>query len=420
MRYSADWHEDAPNAADEERASVADLRLHIGDINVTQHLLNGSVSDHVTVALYGLAHGISHDWWTIFGSRDREFSLLKYRSGFVLPDIRVQFDGDVFELEARQRAFRDPDIRFWGGSQEVMSRSDGEAFLAGIVEDVLGRLNACGVGATSAAARWKRVLASRGSAEAPFCEAAGALGLDPYDIGDEAGSFLEGAERLFQGEPLIEFVAGSSGVKKGDLLRWVQRMTKHQGAQFRVRELREIVEQVDRNTPRRPHDEPWAIGYRRARAVRRVLALATSRTFSSFQEVAQLFAASRAYNLAPKVDGIRALRSEAIEGSMQIHLRNHGDSAEAQSAHLFAMARAIGDAACYPEAKLASINDLHHASRQAAGRAFAAEFLAPVDEIRCMRADQHDLVTIADHFSVSAAVIERQIENESRIMRACA
>ncbi len=80
-------------------------------------------------------------------------------------------------------------------------------------------------------------------------------------------------------------------------------------------------------------------------------------------------------------------------------------------AHLFAMARAVGDAA--------PVKDLHNTVRQAAGRAFAAEFLAPIDEIRSMRDDKHDLVTIANEFSVSTAVIERQLETEHRIHAAC-
>ena len=36
-------------------------------------------------------------------------------------------------------------------------------------------------------------------------------------------------------------------------------------------------------------------------------------------------------------------------------------------AHLFAMARAVGDAACFRHTSLAPVNDLHNAVRQAAG-----------------------------------------------------
>ena len=65
-----------------------------------------------------------------------------------------------------------------------------------------------------------------------------------------------------------------------------------------------------------------------------------------------------------------------------------------------------------PPGAAAAVEDAY---RQAASRAFAAEFLAPIDEIRSMLDDRHDVVTIAAEFSVSTAVIERQIENRERI-----
>ena len=74
---------------------------------------------------------------------------------------------------------------------------------------------------------------------------------------------------------------------------------------------------------------------------------------------------------------------------------------------------------CFPDTELSPINGLHQASRQAVGRAFAAEFLAPIDEIRSMLKDRKDVVTIADEFAVSSRVIERQVENASRIDVAC-
>ena len=45
-----------------------------------------------------------------------------------------------------------------------------------------------------------------------FCEAAGGLGLDPYGINDEAAAFIENAEGLFEGEPLVDFVTGAANV----------------------------------------------------------------------------------------------------------------------------------------------------------------------------------------------------------------
>jgi hypothetical protein len=95
--------DDAENAAPEERVTVADVRLLVDSRNVMQHFADGELSDHATIALYGLAHGLTHDWWSIFGGRDREFSLLNYRSGYLLPDVRFWFDGSAFEVEVKKK-----------------------------------------------------------------------------------------------------------------------------------------------------------------------------------------------------------------------------------------------------------------------------------------------------------------------------
>lgn len=419
MKHSIEWHHDAPNAVPEERATVADLRLWLNGRNVTTYVSGGQIADHVTVALFGLVNGLVHDWWTIFGSRDKEFSLRRYRTGYLLPDMRFHFDGAALSISACECADIDPDLRFLGGTQEVLNREEGEARLSALIVETLARLAQAGLGSNSAAIRWERVQSSRRSGESRFCEAAGSLGLDPYDIPDEAAGFIETAEGIFDDEPLMEFVSDASNVDRLRLIEWVKRMTKIKGHQYRLAKLRPIVEQIDAEAGRSPNEQAWAIGYRRARAMRGALGLGQAHGFGSFRELAERLGASKQFNLAPKVDGINALRSEGLDG-INIHIRNHGDRDYAPTMHLFALARAIGDAACFPAKEAAPINRLKHAYRQSAGRAFAAEFLAPIDEVRSMRRDEKDEYTIASAFGVAPAVVNHQIENEARIMRACA
>jgi len=417
VRTSIDWQNDATNKAPEERATVADLRLFIQDRNVTQHLLDGRVGDHVTVALYGLAHGLAHDWWTIFGARDRTFSLTRYRTGYLLPDIQFRFDGAAFDISANQKFYENPDLRFFGGPSEVMTRDSAEQCLSNFIEDILARLSAEGVADTSAALRWDRVLSSRRSDEARFCEAAGALGLDPYQIADEAAAFIEGAEHLFRDEALIEFVSGAGNVDKSRLLHWVEESVGTRDGHQRLPDLRPIIDSLQQGNPTLHNDRPWSLGYRKARAMRQILGLGQRYQFGSFLDLADKFGAGPRFDLAPKIDGIHALRCEHEDGTY-VHLRGHGNSLGAPATHLFALARAIGDAACFPAPESAPINGLHDACRQAAGRAFAAEFLAPIDEIKSMLTDKRDTASIADAFGVSTMVIDRQIGNQDRIAQA--
>ena len=113
VRNSVDWQDDAINAAPEERATVADLRLWLNDQNVCLHLRGQDARDHITIPLCSLAEGLALDWWTLFGARDHALSLIQYRSGFAVPDIRLTFDGAAFEIAAEQRIYTNPDVRFW-------------------------------------------------------------------------------------------------------------------------------------------------------------------------------------------------------------------------------------------------------------------------------------------------------------------
>ncbi len=419
MKCSIKWLDQAENAAPEERATVADFTLELSGQNVTKHLIDNVLGESVTVALYGIASGLAHDWWSIFGARDRVFSFRKYRTGFLLPDLRFSFDGAIFDIAAYQVAYSDPDLRFWGGNSESLSRDDAEAFLSELIEEVLERLDDRGLDKTGAALRWQRVKRSRQSQEREFCEAAGGLGLDPYQIADETAKFIEGAENVFDDEALIEFVSGATEVDQERLLKWVDRMVGMKGFRYRLSDLRTIVDVAQKEDPKRLNEPAWAVGYRRARAIRKQLGIAQSDRLRSMFEIARKFGAPKNYNLAPKVDGINALRREA-ENGIDIHVRNHGESEEANVTNRFALARAIGDAACFPSPSTAPINRLHNAYRQAAGRAFAAEFLAPIDEIRSMRDDERDIYSIASELGVSSMTIEHQIENNERIEEACA
>jgi hypothetical protein len=415
LRYSIEWREDASNVAPEERATIADFRLFLQDQNVTHHLRDNETADHLTISIYGIAEGLAHDWWNLFGGRDRKLSLVKYRNGYVVPDICMSFDGAAFEISAGQQTYSNPNIRFWIGPTEVTNRRDAENFLDSLIGQVLGRLCERGEKKTSAALRWARVQESRADPEeAAFCEAAGAVGLDPYQISDQGAALIERASAVFEGEALIEFLAGIGSASEDRLINWIEAVERRPRYKARLAELRSAALDAARRAPKRNFERSWALGYRRADALRDVLSLKANDRFSSFRSLAEKLGAGPSYALAGHVDGIRALRSDHDDG-VRIHMRTHGNSPEAKASYLFSFARAVGDVVCFPEEDRAPVNELHDAYRQAAGRAFAAQFLAPIGEVSSMHEDGRDAVTIADEFGVSTTVIERQWENRARI-----
>ena len=89
VRFSTEWIDDGPNASAEERATLCRLSLYVSDENACSFFepTSNRTCDHVTVPAVHLAEGLATDWWSIFGGRDRDHAIRKYRTGFALPDV---------------------------------------------------------------------------------------------------------------------------------------------------------------------------------------------------------------------------------------------------------------------------------------------------------------------------------------------
>ena len=221
MRFLTEWIGDGPNASAEERASLCDFQITIGQENLCRHLDRDSNRwiDHLTIPAVHLAEGLATNWWSIFGGRDREHSILPYRTGFAIPDLSFKSDGDVFEVLWKQLTSENPRLSFLSAGSESLSRLAVESTLSEFIERVVDRLAQAGLAHSEVTVRWSHVSTSRNDPEErEFCEAAGALGIDPYLISEDDAYLIEEAGKLFSEEALFEFLAGiESG---GDTLRF--------------------------------------------------------------------------------------------------------------------------------------------------------------------------------------------------------
>jgi hypothetical protein len=417
MRIVADWLDEAPNAAPEERATACDLRIFVGPFNATMHQEHNSKTlvDHVTMPAYSVAEGLAKDWWTIFGGRDREWSLVGHRMGYAVPDVRLTFDGITFTTYAGEQVYKNPPVRFLAAGVDEGTRSEAEKELSSFINKTIERLQSCG--STSLKMQWDRVTSSRLDVEeAAFCEAAGALAVDPYSIEEQDATLIDQAGKLFNGDTLNEFLAGLvPGPARGATVNWIINSEKKSDDLTRLPDLVGLTREVARNTPVKASEKAWAIGYRRARSARRAMHLDTSNKVKNFKRLAKLLGAPQFADQG-SVEGLHAVVSTKTDGA-HVYLR---DLRNEPSAQLFSFGRAVGDAICFPAERRGIVNELHRASRQAAGRAFAAEFLAPIQEVLAMCKDGKDNVSIGSEFGVSSVVISHQIENARRIEEVCA
>lgn len=419
MRFSVEWIDGGLNRAAEERATLCKLGIYIQGQNACRFIdyASSEETESLVVPAVHLAEGIATDWWIIFGGRDRDHGIRRYRTGFALPDLRFRTDGSTFEVMGRPFRSENPHLRFQSDGGETLQRDTAESELSRFIQEVIDRLAGEGVRDSEVAACWSRVVESRKDPdEQAFCEAAGALGLDPYAISDDDACFIE-ANDIFSGESLIEFLAGiRKAERSASILERVRQMESRPSEAVSLPELGEVAIQVEGLNGHDQVDRPWAAGYGAARACRQVLNLRSDYRFPSYETLARKLGAAR-FEPTQLFDGVRALVS-CHDGDIRVHLHDHGrdhSSADiAERSNNFAFARAVGDAVCFRNTPWSVVNDLHRAERQATGRAFAAEFLAPVESVVGMHKDGREIEDIADEFSVSSFVIDYQIRNRVR------
>ena len=432
MRFEVDWQADDANAAAEERATVADLRIFVGEDNVCAYeqprrrgkghpnadrRTNVQHVDHVTISVYPLAEEIALNWWRLFGSRDGELRLLDGRGGYALPDVRLAFDGAGLAVRCLPAVYENPDVRFTHRGDSRVTRAQAESALTDFLQDVVARLTAAEVQDSGLQLRWRRVLASRQDAEeSAFCEAAGALGLDPYHIADADADLIVDAGALFSGDPLAELLSGLSepGNRVSGVLSWLHEAEGRPEKLSQLPGLHDLRETMADVRQFGQDEWPWAAGYRCARAVRRRLDIDWGERFD-VSGLAERLEGPR-FADAASVSGVRAIVETRAE-TTHVHLptvKRYGEASR-----LFAFCRALGDAVANPPAERSVVNNLHNATRQATGRAFAAEFLTPIDEVLSMQDDGKNLHEIAEDFGVAKPVVERQLQNRQRIRTAC-
>ena len=418
LEFSLDWLDGALNAIVEERRTLCNLRIYVDGKNLCDFVdYEDNVKLHsLTVPAIHLAEGIASNWWQIFGSRDIEHPILEYRSGFALPDLRFRSDGSTFEAISKTHISKNPHLRFGVESHTTLTRAEAEKALGKFVYTVVDRLSSTNIEGSEVATCWRRVSESRRDpGERAFCEAAGALRSDPYSISEADEMFIDTASMLFSDEALIEFLAGTNKEDRSMYSAdWLSAIENRPQEVSILPDLTGIHLSIREGIRRDLHDRPWALGYRAARACRKLLGDGEDTRYSSVSAIANALGSSRFATTEIEGD-IRALISHE-NGQAHIHLHEHGSV----PVNNFAFGRAVGDAVVFREGGRAVVNNLHYAERQATGRAFAAEFLAPVNEVKSMTDDGRDCYEIADEFDLSPQVIEDQLYNQQRIEYACA
>jgi DNA-binding MarR family transcriptional regulator len=346
------------------------------------------------------------NWWRILYRRDAPYRLWEFTvedGDGSLFALAATASGANIKLHARNAIGRMLDLGH--GSRVVSVAALEQHLLTELLHPLAARHWLSGRSALPLHGLLRRIEDSRAQvAESAFCRTAGALGLSPYDLADDgAEQVRELLDLIVDEDARLDFSSAVLADSLADGHAWVSKQLderRHRNAMPALAELRKTCT-LKANAAVRP----FRHGYDLARTVREYLKLAEDQSVGGVAGLSKMLGASDGVSLSPDAPGsLRAFQSFDADAPTFI-VEDEGERSS-----VFTLARGVGDFIAFGS-RASCVADLY-TDRQAVGRAFAAEFMAPrTAVVRMVEEEDQSLSNIADHFGVSPSVVHRQYEN---------
>lgn len=408
--------------------TTARLSIFLDEICLTKNhdIFSKTVRDHILVSLYPLAMWLASSWWRLHyevlpdssrgaPSHDWRMSheMAAANMGFMWPGILICPDNENIQIWARASQDRKEEaVRFLNGLDHVhfVSRAQFENEAASLINDVIARLHEIGCKDSDLSAIWSFIAEdSRDPVEHKRRRLEAVLGFDPEGCPETMISEAIDLEQMIGRDAFSELSGAYAQSSEARLLE-MQRLVKAQGVEGKPNDI------LNLNLSGAAL-QPWEIAVSAARALRKKIGNIKGAVENSvLTELLGLPIASQVERQTES--GSKAAIAEPIgSGRMKfVRRRTH------PVAQRFELARFVGDylrtAACGSENWLVSA-DLSTA-RQRFQRAFAAEFLCPIDSlVEYVNGDfsESALEGAANYFSVSERTVDSLLMNNGFLPR---
>ena len=358
------------------------------------------------------ARHLTEHWWRILYRRDAPFSIGEYvcsdPHGETSAACVINSTGRRIELLARRKDADGVASTAIGATFAVDAFAD--HLLDGMVRPVVAMLRA--------GLRYDRPLDSDLSRieearaypdEFSFCKAAGALGISPVGVSDDvAASIRRLVREIDDEEARLDFASALLAEHLDVGFDWIAHELGSSGRRNRLHGLPDLRGRcaIDMSA-----DAPWKVGISLAKTVRERIGLAIDRSVGGVAGLAHAMGAEGPMAFGSEPPASLLAFQSTRDGDPEVVI---ADSGPIRSA--FILARAVGDYIAFGS-RNACVTELY-TERQAIGRAFAAELLAPSQAVVAM-VDQDNRLphAIAAHFGVSPGVVYHQYRNNSPMVR---
>ena len=407
-----EWADVAQSPDETVHRTMAKLQIRVNGHLVTavkdrQHKLE---REYVAVPLHHVAEWLVSNWHHLLyepensngpqrpGFESRH-SLAFAGDGFILPALTIApTDGATVMRWARSRP-RYAEIEFTRFGEERVPTDEMESVCSSLIEDVLGRMRQQNLPPETLEEAWQGVR-ELDEEERDFARAAALLGADPFDLDDE---LADGIVEFWQGIPSSLREDSLGAVTNADSLpavkRWVERGLEaldergpNSAATSGWTALRDTV--LPSSSP-----IPWKRGYDLAQNFLREVVGDSSRDPNALGAELEI-PYHQMHAVSNRLQGMVAAGSPACVGTVS-----------SETSRRFLQARSIG-AFLSSSVRGPSLLSTMATDFQAFTRAFAAEFLAPAEQLRArIKGGRISVAALAREFRVSPLVISHQIEN---------
>ena len=426
VRFETEWVSAAGLCGPELSATWAALRIQVDDAVVTRVVdRTDTVRSHVYVPLYPLAESLVANWWFLLHEVEnpakvddaafrRRHALVCIRDGYAFPSLQVIPCGQQVQLAwtpDRQQWSR---IEFLDQGRAWVDREEFRECCSVLVQRVVQRLASLGVEGTHLQEEWESIQAADQD-EAMFCKTAAGLGLDPYAL-DEAGqASVISLEDALNQDWFAEAVAVLDPERLDAQVTSIAAMFQAgRSTSLSLDRLRSIGPPLAGTREEQQMDKPWAAGYALARHVRQEfdldgVPLSTTadlaRALGEEPDEVTTVTQPRNFGAAGLVDGVVTRDDDGLPAFAVRSGR--------ESARRFHFCRALAEVLESPNSD--ALVTQARSDRQQRSRAFAAEFLAPVDALRARvrrsTLDEDGVDELAAEFGVSPWLIAHQVRN---------
>lgn len=419
-----EWLE-APAVANAElRETWARLLVRVDDAQPCTVLddTSGSVRTSLYLPLYPLAEWFAFHWWTLFyesysASRDSRIdyhfrhSVIGASEGFVLPDLAFYPIGDFVQLLWRRRSVEHASIRFLDEGEVCLDKAEVMSRIAAFIDSIVKRLEARNIFRTALQQEWAAIR-DLSVEEQRFCQASARLGIDPFNSPDGLDEELTKLQEILSPSAFQELLSAVPQESLAPAARTIQRFRGKHAVD--ISGLRESLSRVGKADWK----QPWKVGYRLAEKLRGALKLRDD-PLPDDGRLADALGFSRQPLYSELSTGARPNFS-AITRSLNQDEAVFGVASSLAANRRFAFCRALFPFLIKGSGK----NVVHlvtsgHTPMQQAGRAFAAEFLAPrkvvSEKLGNLKAEYDCFDELAKTFGVSSLVIENQNRNARRL-----